>query len=49
MQASGLPKSKIEECAARQQAQIDSGAQVIVGVNKFVATAKKGGGCAQLK
>lgn len=33
--ASGLPKMKIEECAARQQAQIDSGKQVIVGVNKY--------------
>jgi hypothetical protein len=32
----GLPKQKIEECAARQQARIDSGSQVIVGVNKFV-------------
>jgi len=31
----GLPKLKIEECAARQQAQIDSGKQVIVGVNKY--------------
>lgn len=26
---------KIEECAARQQARIDSGAQTIVGVNKY--------------
>ena len=34
----GLPKRKIEECAARQQARIDSGSQVIVGVNKFIAT-----------
>lgn len=33
----GLPKLKIEESAARQQAQIDSGAQIIVGVNKYVA------------
>jgi methylmalonyl-CoA mutase len=32
---SGLPKLKIEECAARQQAHIDSGKQVIVGVNKY--------------
>lgn len=31
----GLPKLKIEECAARQQARIDSGRQVIVGVNKY--------------
>jgi methylmalonyl-CoA mutase len=34
--AAGLPKAWIEECAARQQARIDSGAQVIVGVNKYV-------------
>lgn len=33
--AAGYPKLKIEECAARQQARIDSGAQVIVGVNKY--------------
>lgn len=32
----GLPKRKIEECAARQQARIDSGSQIIVGVNKFI-------------
>lgn len=32
----GLPKLKIEECAARQQARIDGGAQVIVGVNKYI-------------
>lgn len=31
----GLPKLKIEEAAARQQARIDSGRQVIVGVNKY--------------
>jgi methylmalonyl-CoA mutase len=31
----GLPKLKIEESAARKQARIDSGADVIVGVNKF--------------
>lgn len=35
--AAGLPKAKIEECAARQQALIDRGAQVIVGVNKFAS------------
>jgi hypothetical protein len=35
----GLPKLKIEECAARQQAHIDSGAEVIVGVNKFISAA----------
>jgi len=33
--ASGWPKLKIEECAARRQANIDSGKEVIVGVNKY--------------
>ncbi len=32
----GLPKMRIEEAAARTQARIDSGEQVIIGVNKFV-------------
>jgi methylmalonyl-CoA mutase len=32
----GLPKLRIEEAAARTQARIDSGRQVIVGVNKHV-------------
>jgi len=32
---SGLPKSRIEEAAARKQAQIDSLAQQVVGVNIF--------------
>jgi methylmalonyl-CoA mutase len=31
----GLPKLRIEEAAARRQAQIDSGREVIVGVNKY--------------
>ena len=31
----GLPKLKIEEAAARTQARIDSGAQVITGVNRY--------------
>ncbi|MCC6620280.1 MAG: methylmalonyl-CoA mutase [Deltaproteobacteria bacterium] len=31
----GLPKLRIEEAAARTQARIDSGAQVVVGVNRF--------------
>jgi methylmalonyl-CoA mutase len=31
----GLPKRRIEEAAARRQAQIDSGQEVIVGVNKY--------------
>ena len=33
--ASGLPKLRIEESAARKQARIDSGAEIIVGVNKY--------------
>ncbi|MFT7090988.1 MAG: methylmalonyl-CoA mutase, partial [Candidatus Azotimanducaceae bacterium] len=32
---SGLPKLKIEEAAARKQARIDRGEDVIVGVNKY--------------
>jgi methylmalonyl-CoA mutase len=31
----GLPKMRIEEAAARRQAQIDSGREVIVGVNRY--------------
>jgi methylmalonyl-CoA mutase len=33
--AGGLPKLRIEEAAARTQARIDSGRQVIVGVNRY--------------
>ncbi|HXH19963.1 MAG TPA: methylmalonyl-CoA mutase [Chitinophagales bacterium] len=33
----GIPKMRIEEAAARRQARIDSGKDVIVGVNKFQA------------
>jgi methylmalonyl-CoA mutase len=33
--ASGLPKLKIEEAAARRQARIDRGEETIVGVNKY--------------
>lgn len=32
----GLPKLKIEESAARKQSKIDTGEDVIVGVNKYV-------------
>jgi len=32
---SGLPKLRIEEAAARKQARIDSGKDIIVGVNRF--------------
>lgn len=31
----GLPKMRIEEASARRQARIDSGAETIVGVNKY--------------
>lgn len=33
----GLPKMRIEESAARRQARLDSGEDVIVGVNQFVS------------
>lgn len=33
----GLPKMRIEESAARRQARLDSGEDVIVGVNRFVS------------
>ncbi len=33
--ASGMPKMRIEEAAARRQAAIDRGDEVIVGVNRF--------------
>lgn len=33
----GIPKMRIEEAAARKQANIDAGNEVIVGVNRFVA------------
>lgn len=31
----GMPKMRIEECAAKRQARIDQGKDVIVGVNKY--------------
>lgn len=31
----GIPKLKIEECAAKKQARIDSGKDIIVGVNSY--------------
>ncbi len=31
----GMPKLRIEESAARRQAQIDSGAETVIGLNKF--------------
>ena len=33
--STGLPKMRIEECAARRQADIDSGKETIVGLNKY--------------
>jgi methylmalonyl-CoA mutase len=33
--STGLPKMRIEEAAARRQAQIDAGREVIVGVNRY--------------
>jgi methylmalonyl-CoA mutase len=36
----GLPKMRIEESAARRQAKIDAGEEVIVGVNRFKAPAE---------
>jgi methylmalonyl-CoA mutase len=33
----GMPKLRIEECAARRQARIDRGEDVVVGVNKYLA------------
>ncbi|MDA8886121.1 methylmalonyl-CoA mutase [Bacteroidia bacterium] len=32
---SGIPKMRIEECAAVKQAKIDAGKEIIVGVNKY--------------
>ena len=34
---SGLPKLKIEESAAKKQARIDKGEDVIIGVNKYIS------------
>ncbi|MEB2343235.1 MAG: methylmalonyl-CoA mutase [Deltaproteobacteria bacterium] len=33
----GMPKLRIEECAARRQARIDRGEDTVVGVNKYLA------------
>ena len=33
--SSGLPKMRIEEASARRQAHIDSGREIIVGVNRY--------------
>lgn len=37
----GVPKMRIEEAAARKQARIDTGADVIVGVNSYRAEAER--------
>jgi methylmalonyl-CoA mutase len=35
----GLPKRRIEDAAARRQARIDTGREIVVGVNKYVRDA----------
>jgi methylmalonyl-CoA mutase len=37
----GIPKQRIEEAAARTQARIDSGEQIVVGVNSFRSAGDK--------
>ncbi len=37
----GIPKMRIEQAAAAKQARIDSGRDVIVGVNKYVSSERK--------
>ena len=37
----GIPKMRIEEAAARRQAQIDSGRETVVGVNKYKPAAEE--------
>ena len=39
---SGVPKMRIEQAAAAKQARIDSGRDVIVGVNKYTVTGNSG-------
>ncbi len=36
----GIPKMRIEEAAARKQAKIDSGKEILVGVNAYKTTDK---------
>lgn len=38
----GIPKLRIEESAAKKQARIDSGADVIIGVNKYKTSSAQG-------
>ena len=35
--AAGMPKLRIEEAAARRQARVDRGEEIVVGVNRYVA------------
>ena len=37
----GIPKLRIEEAAAKTQARIDSGAQTVLGVNKYLVSDEK--------
>jgi methylmalonyl-CoA mutase len=37
---SGIPKLRIEQAAAAKQARIDSGEDIIVGVNKYLTCFK---------
>ncbi|RYU79897.1 methylmalonyl-CoA mutase [Hymenobacter persicinus] len=45
----GLPKLRIEEASARKQARIDSGKEIIVGVNKYRLTAEQLGNEQQIE
>ena len=40
--AAGMPKLRIEEAAARRQARIDRGEEVVVGVNRYVSDGDTG-------
>jgi len=44
----GIPKMKIEEAAAKKQARIDAGQDVIVGVNKYIVEDDKEIGLLQI-
>ena len=37
----GIPKMRIEEAAAKKQAKIDSGEEIIIGVNSFISQLKQ--------
>ena len=38
---SGMPKLRIEEAAARRQARVDRGEEIVVGVNKYRSAARR--------